>query len=85
MYALVQAATQAKGVTSLLWDYCPHVAPCVGYRLHAALSIVHRKGFEKSGHIEVLHVLVQEKVYQKQISVQKVGTRANRRTCSPRG
>ena len=44
LYALVKAATQAKGLTSLLWDYGQEVDTTVHTDSTAALGIVHRKG-----------------------------------------
>ena len=77
LYALVKAATQAKGLTSLLWDYGQEVDTTVHTDSTAALGIVHRKGLGKTRHIEVQYVWVQEKVHKNEISVQKIGTKYN--------
>ena len=85
LYALVKAAAQAKGLTSLLWDYGHHVDTTVHTDSTAALGIVHRKGLGKTTHIEGQYFWVQEKVYQKQTSCRRSGRGTIQPTCSQAG
>ena len=77
LYALVTAATQAKGIASLMFDVCQNVCTTVHTDCTAALGIVHRRGLGKIKHIEVQWLWVQDKVHNKAISVQKTGTNVN--------
>ena len=77
LYALVKAAAQAKGLSSLFGDF-GYVA---GIDVHtvstAALGIAHRQGLGKTRHIEVQYLWIQDNVHRNSIAVTKIGTKDN--------
>ena len=77
LYALVKAATQAKGIGSLMMDFDLAVETTIHTDSTAALGMVYRKGVGKVRHIEVQYLWIQDEVYKKKVSVLKVGTRDN--------
>ena len=77
LYALVKAASQAKGLCSLMADVGLGTKISVHTDSTAAIGIVHRRGLGKTRHIEVQYLWVQDNVNRKTMSVEKVGTKAN--------
>ena len=77
LYALVNAASQAKGLCSLIADFGLETKITVHTDSTAAIGIVHRRGLGKTRHIEVQYLWVQDNVNRKTMSVEKVGTKEN--------
>ena len=77
LYALVKGASQATGLMSMLADYRIPVSAKVCVDSTAALGITHRVGLGKTRHISTQYLWVQEKVYNGELEVQKVGTHEN--------
>ena len=77
LYALVKAASQAKGLCSLMADLGIEIKIFVHNDSTAAIGIVHRRGLGKTRHIEVQYLWVQDNVNRKTMSVEKVGTNEN--------
>ena len=75
LYALVKAASQAKGLCSLMADFGLETKTSVHTNSTAAIWIVHRRGLGKTRHIEVQYLWVQDNVNRKTMSVEKVGTK----------
>ena len=77
LYALVKAASQAKGLCSLMADFGIETKIFVHTDSTAAIGIVHRRGLGKTRHIEVQYLWVQDNVNRKTMAVEKVGTKEN--------
>ena len=77
-YAMVQAASVAIGVRSMLMDLGVTEGRIIlKTDASAALGVAQRFGIGKIRHIEVNQVWLQEKVYSGHIIVEKVGTDDN--------
>ena len=74
---MVKAASQAKGLCSLIADFGLKAEIAVHTDSTAAIGIVHRRGFGKTRHIEVQYLWIQENVTRKGISVSKICTTVN--------
>ena len=72
LYALVKAASQAKGLCSLMADFGFETQISVHTDSTAAIGIVHRIGLGKTRHIEVQYLWVQDNVNRKMMKVEKV-------------
>ena len=77
LYALVKAASQAKGLCSLMADLGIEIKIFVHNDSTAEIWIVHRRGLCKTRHIEVQYLWVQDNVNRKTMSVDKLGTKEN--------
>ena len=77
LYAIVKAASQAAGLVSMLCDFGFNTSATVHTDSTAAIGITHRRGLGKTRHIHVQYLWVQEKVSNKELTVQKVGTNDN--------
>ena len=75
LYALVKAAAQAKGLSSLLRDYGLNTAVTVYTNVTAAMGIVHRKGLCKMRHIETQYLWIQGSVNDETLMVNKIWTK----------
>ena len=76
-YSLVKAASQAKGLCSLLDDFGLATSISVHTDSTAAIGIVSRRGLGKTMHIEVRYVWIQQSVHKKEVAVKKIGTQDN--------
>ena len=76
-YALVKAASQAKGLVANLVDFEIKCSAVVKTDSTAALGIVRRRGLGRTRHIDVQFLWVQQEVGKKTLEVQKVPTDAN--------
>ena len=72
LYALVKAASQAKGLCSLMADFGFETQISVHTDSTAAIGIVHRRGLAKTRHIEVQYLWAQDNVNRKMMKVEKV-------------
>ena len=77
LYALVKAASQGTGLLSMLMDYGHELEATVYTDSTAAIGIVHRRGLGKTRHISTQYLWIQEKVGNKELTVEKVGTHDN--------
>ena len=77
LYAMVKATSQATGLLSMLYDYGHEVSATVYTDSTAAIGIAHRKGLGKTRHIQVQYLWIQEKISNKELEVQKIGTHDN--------
>ena len=69
LHGILDGATQAKGLISMMADF--------GEKVVAAIGIAHRRGLGKTRHIEVQHLWVQHGVKEGKLTVKKVGTNNN--------
>ena len=76
LYALVKAASQAKGLVANLADFEIKCNAVVKTDSTAALGIVHRRGLGRTRHIDVQFLWVQQEVGKKTHEVQNVPTDA---------
>ena len=77
LYALVKAASHAKGLCSLIADFGFETKISVHTDSTAAIGIAHRRGLGKTRRIEVQYLWVQDNVNRKTMSAEKVGTNEN--------
>ena len=77
LYALVKGASQGTGLISMLWEYGIELGAKVCVDSTAALGISHRVGLGKTRHINTQYLWVQEKVANKELTVEKVSTHEN--------
>ena len=77
LYALVRGATQMTGMISLYKDVDIVIGGTVYTDSTAAIGISHRRGLGKTRHIQVQYLWIQEKVNNKELIVNKVGTNEN--------
>ena len=72
LYALVKAAANTVGMTTLAGDFGDEVSARVSTDASATLGIVNRTGVGKLRHVRVQYLWLQERVRNKELKVDKV-------------
>ena len=77
LYALTKVCAQVIGVMQMAKDFGMTLDACIHSDSTAAIGIVHRSGLGRTRHIQVQYLWLQERVKEKELIVNKVGTKEN--------